>query len=185
MITPRKWYSRKTDKYFKFFEEKDTNPLYHSSACLNNKGVFSMTLMCSSSTPINELRTQKNVGPSLKKLFGNKEYICIAKQLKVKKGVFKYAIEYYTKMKEVPSEETMSKIPTIIEDNTIPAKYIKRDPETNEILDILTYQDLMALDCSLGCKYSIIGQCDGTEEKTSESTNKKYTILGGVWEYQR
>lgn len=158
-------------------EDLRANRNYGSFATFSKQGVLSMNYVCSLDYPVNPYATQKKIGRALSALFGSKRYICVATQLKAKTEKFKFCLEYYTRLSERPSQETMIKVPEIIKDNAVESLFIQKDQD-KEIMGVYSYSELPG---SQRMKYEIIRQCQGRGLK--RKNGRDIRINGGIWEY--
>ena len=131
--------------------------------------------------PINSNGSMKALGKALKYLFNADRYICTVSRgnaLREMDGKFKCNVQFYFRSNELPSEEAMSKVEGIINENLVPALFESTDEKTGEV-ELLYYSEIQ---CDYHKKRLIHQECEGTLE-TRNKNKKRRTVLGKYWRY--
>lgn len=162
------WYTTGNGSRFTYENpcESRSNRLYHNFATYSNKGVLFIQFVVESLSPLNEPRSQKNIGRELKALFGSKTYICIVHTLNGRNGKFKSTVEYYTRLKSLPDQDKMLKVPEITQSNTVEALIVQKDINTKEVLGVYSYEELPF---GYSKKREVLRRCLGLEEQGGRS----------------
>lgn len=131
--------------------------------------------------PINSNGSMKVLGKEFKELFNAGKYICTVSRgnaLRGMEGKFKCNVQFYCRINELPSDETMSNVESIINENLVPALFESTDVKTGEV-ELLYYSEIQ---CDYHRKRIIYQECEGTLERRNKN-KKRRTIMGKVWTY--